>query len=52
MEELISEEGFRSSFEFYDAEEQKFKKLAEEAYQCKMKVLAKWKEHKHGSGKE
>lgn len=49
MEELKSEEGFRSSFEFYDAEEQKFRKLAEEAYQRKMEVLARWKEHKHGN---
>lgn len=52
MEELKSEEGFRSSFEFYDAEEQKFKKLAEEAYQHKMQVLKEWKEHKHGNSKK
>lgn len=51
MEKLISEEGFRSTFEFYAAEELKFKKLAEEAYQRKIQVMKEWKEFKHG-GKE
>lgn len=48
MEELKSDAGYRSTFEFYDAEEQKFTKLAEEARQRKMEILREWKESNHG----
>lgn len=51
MEKLRSEEGFRSTFEFYASEEQKFRKLAEEAYQHKIRTLQEWKEFNNG-GKE
>lgn len=43
MEKLTSQEGFRSTFEFYDAEERKFKELAEEARRRKQEVLIQWK---------
>lgn len=51
MEELESEAGFRSAYEFYDAEEQKFKKLVEEAHQRKTEVLKRWKEFNNGGKK-
>jgi hypothetical protein len=48
MEELKSEEGFRSAFEFYQAEEVKFLRLSDEAHHKKMEVLKRWKEFSRG----
>jgi hypothetical protein len=48
MEELNSEAGYRSSFEFYQAEEAKFLKLADEMHQRKIEVLGKWREFNRG----
>ena len=49
MDEINTSEGFRSVFEFYDAEELKFKLLAEEARRKKQEVLIKWKEFRSGN---
>jgi hypothetical protein len=48
MDELTSEEGFRSAFEFYQAEEVKFLRLSDEAHHKKMEVLTRWKEFSRG----
>lgn len=48
MEEMKSQAGFRSVFEFYDEEERKFTQLAEEARRRKQEVLIEWKKSRKG----